>query len=198
MLEEESVKKNSVIESYCKASIYKPLIDYLKQNLDKLSDFIISESEILSHISEFSFNSFSEDFKNTREFRNLVFCKNPHDPKIFHIITKNTEIPKDYTIDVIRTVAENGYNTQDIIKIIEYWKNIEKNATESFKNHSKTQTRYNTYSLNKLNQTENYSNLNMNIQTLDGTYGSHIYKDRDSGRFYSVPSYDNYNDESNS
>lgn len=196
MIEEESIKKNSIIESNCKASIYKPLIDYLKQNLDKLSDFIISEKEILSIVPTFSFALFSEDFKKTREFRNLVFCTNPYDSKIFHIITKNTDIPKEYTIDVIRTVAENGYNTKNIKKIIEYWEKIYKSVDEPRSKLStvKTPSTHNNYQ----NQSENYSNLNMNVQSLDGTYGTHIYKDRISGRFYSVPSYDNYNDESNS
>ena len=196
MLEEESIKKNSIIESNCKASVYKTLIDYLKQNLDKLSDFIISENEIFSIVPTFSFALFSEEFKKTREFRNLRFCKSPFDPKIFHIITKNTDIPKDYTIDVIRTVAEDGYNTQNIKTIIEYWKNIYNSVEESVKNYSPLNIH--SSKLDYQNQSENYSNLNMNVQSLDGTYGTHIYKDRDSGRFYSVPSYDNYNDESNS
>lgn len=196
MFNEESIKRNSVIESNCNASIYKPLINCFKQNLDKLSDFIISRAEILTIVPTFSFTVFSEVFKNTREFHNLVFCTNPYDPKIYHIIIKNTDIPKYYTRDVIRTVAENGYNTKNIKAIIEYWKDIYNYVSESVKNYSPS----NIHSLkvDYRNQSENYSNLNMNVQSLDGAYGTQIYKDRDSGRFYSVPSYDNYSDESNS
>ena len=195
MFNEESIKRNSVIESNCNASIYKPLVDYFKQNLDKLSDFIISRAEILTIVPTFSFTVFSEVFKNTREFHNLVFCTNPYDPKIYHIIIKNTDIPKYYTRDVIRTIAENGYNTKNIKAIIEYWKDIYKYVDKSLNNRSaiKIQSAQNIYQ----KQSENYSNLNTNIQSLDGAYGTQIYKDRDSGRFFSVPSYDNYSDESN-
>ena len=117
MLEGESVKKNSVIEQNYKTPIYKPLVDYFKQNLGKLSDFIISETEIKKIDYTFSYDSFCEVFNNTREFKNLVFCRNPYDPKIFHITNKDANIPSVYTKDVINSIAEQNYDTKNIIEM---------------------------------------------------------------------------------
>ena len=123
---EFSVKQNSIIESLTKRTVYKSLIDYLEENLSKLTDFVISEKEIYNYCPKFDYTSFFKEFNATKHFENLQFLKSPHDPKIFHIVAKGTEIPSKYTLDVMRDVANNGYDTSNIEKIINYWNRIYK------------------------------------------------------------------------
>ena len=63
-MSESNIKHNSIIESIYNASPYKKVIDYLKQHFNLLSDFVITETEILSILnqSDLDFNSFYKEF----------------------------------------------------------------------------------------------------------------------------------------
>lgn len=194
---EYTIKHNSLIESFVNASEYKPFLDYLKQNIGSLSDFIISEKEILSKINHFDYECFLQEFKTINEFENLDFKKNPYDDSIFHIIIRGTEIPKKYTQDVIREIAENGYDTSNVATIVAYWEKIEKDTKEAIERTFSSDIK-NTKGFVSDNRSENFAGYDSTFQSQDGAYGNQIYKEIESGRFYSVPSYDNYSDTSNS
>lgn len=193
---EEEIKHNSSIENKINASQYKHFIDYLKENLGKLDDFIISTKEILAIINydKFDYDEFKSEFDKTTKFCSLQVLKSKHDPNIYHIIRKGAEIPQKYTKDVISDVVKNGYSTKNIQKIIEYWTDINNKVAEKMKNLNATVMPNNKLAV--IRSRENFTSLNMTPQTLDGTYGHQIYKERESGRFYTVPSYDNYSHDS--
>ena len=194
---EEEIKHNSRIENKINASRYKRFIDYLKENLGKLDDFIISTKEILAIIDydKFDYGEFKSEFDKTANFCNLQVLKSKHDPNIYHIIRKGMEIPQKYTKDVISDVVKNGYSTENMQKTIGYWAEIGNRVAEKKKNPNTTVMSNNR--LDVIRSRENFTSLNMTPQTLDGTYGHQVYRERESGRFYTVPSYDNYSHDSN-
>ena len=192
------IKRNSIIETLCNPSKYKPLIDYLKQNLSTLYDFVISEKEILDKVQSFNYEDFLKEFKDVSEFKNLDFLVSPHDPKVFHVIIKGTEIPSDYTKDVINDISKNGYDTSRVKESVEYWKNIKEQADKELKQISPQIPEKVDGNIYTQKQSENFAAYNQNTQSLDGSYGTQIYKDRETGRFYSNPSHDNYSEDSNS
>ena len=195
-MSESNIKHNSIIESIYNGSPYKKVIDYLKQNFNVLSDFVITESEIenILEISDFDYESFYKDFNSYKEFRNLTLQKNPFDPKVFHILRNGVSIPEKYSRDAMRDLANNNYDTKSLKSIFDFWEKIEKAVSES------SDVEYNGSVLNsreeQLNQSANYSTLNPAANSMDGSYGAQVYKDRGNGRFYSVPSYDNYSHDS--
>lgn len=87
-MNDSSIKHNSIVESYINC---KPLIDLLKKNLSKLSDFVISIEEIKEKVPEFEYNSFLKVFESVSEFSNLNFLKNPYSDGIFHVVAKGKE-----------------------------------------------------------------------------------------------------------
>lgn len=194
---EEEIKHNSSIENKINASRYKRFIDYLKENLGKLDDFIISTKEILAlfNYDKFDYDEFKSEFNKTIKFCSLQVLKSKHDPNIYHIIRKGMEIPQKYTKDVISDVVKNGYSTENIQKIIGYWAEIGNRVAEKKKNPNTTVMSNNR--LDVIHSRENFTSLSMTPQTLDGTYGHQVYREKESGRFYTVPSYDNYSHDSN-
>ena len=128
---ETKVKQNTIIESLTKGTVYKSLIDYLEKNLSKLPDFVLSEKEIGKYCSNFDYDSFLKEFNATEHFERFQFLRSPHDPQIFHIVFKGTKIPSKYTKDVMRVVAEKGYDTSNIETIVNYWNGIYKKIEEN-------------------------------------------------------------------
>ena len=195
-MEESNIKHNSLIESIYNASPYKKVIDYLKQNFNFLSDFVITEREICSILNAtyFDYNSFYKEFNSYKEFRNLTLQKNPYDGRVFHILRNGVPIPEKYSRDVMRDLASNNYDTRSLKHIFDFWEKIEKAVSEN------KDVVYNNVPLKsgegKLNQSANYTTLNPTAVSMDGSYGSHVFKDRETGRFYSVPTYDNYGHDS--
>ena len=195
-MSESNIKHNSIIESIYNASPYKKVIDYLKQHFNLLSDFVITETEILSILnqSDLDFNSFYKEFNSYKEFRNLTLQKNTYDPRVFHILRNGVSIPEKYSRDVMRDLANNNYDTHSLKNIFDFWEKIEQSVSEN------NDVLYNKVPLKsgegKLNQSANYTTLSPAAVSMDGSYGSHVYKDRETGRFYSVPTYDNYGHDS--
>lgn len=87
-MNDSSVKHNSIVESYI---YYKPLIDWLKEKLSKLSDLVISIEEIKKKVPEFEYNSFLKVFEGVSDFTNLDFLRNPYHDGIFHVVVKGKE-----------------------------------------------------------------------------------------------------------
>ena len=195
-MDETNIKHNSIIESIYKVSPYKKVIDYLKQHFNLLSDFVITEYEIQSllEVAYVDYDAFYKEFNSHKEFRNLTLQTNPYDPKVFHILRNGVSIPEKYSRDVMRDLASNNYDTRSLKHIFDFWEKIEKAVSED------SDVVYNNIPLKsgegQLNQSANYTTLNPTAVSRDGSYGSHVYKDRETGRFYSVPTYDNYGHDS--
>ena len=96
----------------------------------------------------------------------------------------------------MRDLASNNYDTRRLKNIFVFWEKIDKAVSEN------KDVSYNALALQskeeQLNQSANYSTLNSAAVSIDGSYGAQVYKDRENGRFYSVPSYDNYSHDSDS
>lgn len=198
MNEEIRIKKNSIIEALYKSNPYKPLIDFLKKNLDRLSDFIISEKEILEIVDQFDYQAFIKEFNETKEFANLSFLRNKYDAKVFHIVIKGKSIPEKYTESVIRWIAENeGYSTKNIKEIINKDKTLDDEAEKELKKINARQRKSKFSSHNNNRRSENFSAYSPNTITLDGSYGTHMYKSQNDGRYYDNASHDDYSHDSN-
>ena len=195
------IKHNSLIENDTGATRYKPFFDYLKQHLTELFDFVITKQEIISlcsvDVSDFDVLQLSREFRKECHFRNYIFRENPYYVGIYHITLSNENIPAHYTKNVLADIEKHG--SQEAKEIIKYWQDIEKKAKASVRKQSGV-----TLPLSAVADSFNSSCISVNYSALsptavsssDGAYGTHAYKSCDSGRYYSIPMYDNYSHDS--
>lgn len=174
------------------SSFFESVLKKLKENPDELFNGLFYVVE-----DNFIFEELKNEFENIKELKLLCIKQNQYADNLFHILRKGKDIPDCFNRDVSRTLSKRDSRFSSLREVIAYWEEIDNSIYKEINNSVYENTDDKITASNRYNKNSS-SKIDAKIvpsTSSDGSYGTHIIHEHSTGKFASVPLYDNYGEE---